>query len=44
MANASIQATITTFQRGQLPEAGQLIIADEVSAAGFGEGWQLPEH
>jgi proteasome lid subunit RPN8/RPN11 len=44
MADASIQATITTFKRAQLPEAGQLIIADEVSAAGFGEGWQFPKH
>jgi [CysO sulfur-carrier protein]-S-L-cysteine hydrolase len=44
MADASIQATITTFKRGQLPEAGQLIIADEVSADGFGEGWQFPKH
>jgi [CysO sulfur-carrier protein]-S-L-cysteine hydrolase len=43
MGNASIQATITTFQRGQLPEAGQLIIADAVPEAGFGEGWQPPE-
>jgi [CysO sulfur-carrier protein]-S-L-cysteine hydrolase len=44
MADASIQATITTFKRGQLPEAGQLTIADEVSADGFGEGWQFPKH
>ena len=35
MGNASIQATITTFQRGQLPEAGQLIIADVVPKVDF---------
>ncbi|TKD13770.1 hypothetical protein FBT96_19055 [Rhodobacter capsulatus] len=35
MRNASIQATITTFQRGQMPEVGRLIIADAVPDAGF---------
>lgn len=44
LPNASIQATITTFQRGQGPEAGQLIVEDAVSEAGFGEDWKLPEH
>ena len=43
MRNASIQATITTFQRGQLPEAGRLIIADAVPEAGFCEGRRSPE-
>lgn len=40
MTNASIHATITTFQRGKLPEVGQLIIADLLPQVGFGEGWQ----
>lgn len=44
MGNASIQATITTFQRGQLPETGQLIIANAVPEAGLGEGWKPSEH
>lgn len=43
LGNALIQATITTFQRGQLPEAGQLIIADAVPEAGIGEGGQALE-
>ncbi|MDG1736572.1 MAG: Mov34/MPN/PAD-1 family protein [Paracoccaceae bacterium] len=43
MGSASIQATITTFQRGQLPKAGQLIIANAVPEAGFSESWQPPE-
>lgn len=40
MSNALIQATITTFQRGKLPEAGQLMISDLLPQAGFGEDWQ----
>ena len=43
MGNASIQATITTFQRGQLPEAGQLIIADAAPEAECREGRRAPE-
>ena len=37
VGGASIQATITTFQRGQLPEAGQLLIADAAQKDGFRE-------
>lgn len=44
IGNASIQATISTFQRGQLPEAGQLIIADAVHEAGLGVARQQPGH
>lgn len=43
MGNASIQATITTFQRGLLPKAGQLVIADAVPEAGIGEDWRAPK-
>lgn len=43
MDNASVQATITTFQRGHLPVAGRLMTPDAVPEAGFGEGWRLPE-
>ena len=39
MGGASMQATITTFQRGQLPEAGRMIISDEDGKDGFHEGW-----
>lgn len=44
LENAVIQATITTFQRGQVPEAGRLTIADAVPEAGIGEGGQALEH
>lgn len=43
IGNASIEATITTFQRGQLPKVGRLMIADAVPDAGFGEGWRASE-
>jgi proteasome lid subunit RPN8/RPN11 len=43
MGNASIQATITTFQRGQWPEAGRLIIADAVPETAIGDGRTTPE-
>lgn len=43
MGNASIQATITTFQRGLLPESGRLIIADAVPVTAFDEGCRAPQ-
>lgn len=39
VGGVSIQATITTFQRGQLPEAGQLKISDEDGKDGFRKAW-----
>ncbi|AZB56915.1 hypothetical protein EBL89_16455 [Cereibacter sphaeroides] len=43
IGNASIRATITTFQRGQWPEAGHLIFADAVPETAIGDGRTTPE-
>lgn len=36
--NASIQATMTTFERGKRPEAGRLIVAGAGPKTGIGDG------